>query len=474
MSALNDLKTSLEAQIPDWCGMTAVPGLVAGVYHDGQQIEIAWGVANLNTGQEMTTDTLWLLGSITKILTTTLLLRFVERGEVDLDKPVTRYLPDFALAEPGAAERISVRQLINHTNGIDADTWMPPGDFGPTAVKSYVDGLVNCGTLFAPGESIHYTNPGFSLAARIIEVLSGKTFNQALEDEVYAPCGMDLSCTSATQTILHRTAIGSHPDPETGEVVATRMFMLPVSGAGAGATAIVTIPEIIAFGRTHLDGGVAPNGTRVLSEELAEAMRTVTYDLGTPNAPPMGLGWWLMPIGGTTALWHGGGSPGGTSSLAVFPEHGLVVASFGNGKGSPVVHDAIVKAVLEEHLGLEAGMPFEPAEPTTGFEGYEGTFSQFQMRTHVSPGDGEIEVQPEFVPFDDEHLRFLEGYEGTTEMPSAMMTPVRDGLFAAKEAPLELSAGMWGRMGLLSFHGDDGSGRPQFAHSRFRYMKREG
>jgi hypothetical protein len=284
---------------------------------------------------------------------------------------------------------------------------------------------------------------------------------------------MGLSCTSATQAILHRTAVGSHPDPENGEVVATRMFMLPVSGAGAGATAIVTIPEIIDFGRTHLDGGVAPNGTRVLSAELTEAMTIETFDLGTPNAPPMGLGWWLMPIGGTTALWHGGGSPGGTSSLAVFPEHDLVVASFGNGKGSPLVHDAIVKAVLEEHLGVDHGLPFEPAETTVGLERYEGTFSHFQMRSHVRPGDGEIELVPEFVPCDDEHEKFLEGYEGTAEMPTAVMTPVRDDLFSVKDAPLELSAGMWGRMGLLSFHGDDGGGRAKFGHSRFRYMLRE-
>jgi hypothetical protein len=187
----------------------------------------------------------------------------------------------------------------------------------------------------------------------------------------------------------------------------------------------------------------------------------------------MGLGWWLMPIGGTTALWHGGGSPGGTSSLAVFPDHDLVVASFGNGKGSPLVHDAIVKAVLEEHLGLEAGLPFEPAETTVGFERHEGTYSHFQMRSHVRPGDGEIALEPEFVPFDEEHERFLAGYEGTTELPTAVLTPVCDGLFSLKGAPLELSAGMWGRMGLLSFHGDDGAGRSKFCHSRFRYMKRE-
>jgi CubicO group peptidase (beta-lactamase class C family) len=474
MKNLARLEKTLAERIPEWCSPVRVPGFVAGVFHKGEQIELAWGTANLNTSSEMTTDTLWLLGSVTNILTTTLLLRYVERGQVDLDQPVTTYLPDFRLSEPGAAERISVRRLVNHTNGIDADTLMPTFDFGPGAVKSYVDTMAQCGTLFAPGESIHYTNPGFSLAARIIEVLSGTTFNQALEDEIFAPIGMERSCTSAAQAILYRTAIGSFPDVETDGARPTEMFMLPVSGAGAGATPIVTVPDIIAFGRTHLDGGVAPNGTRVLAAELVEAMRAQTFDLGTPNAPPMGLGWWLAPIGGTSALWHGGGSPGGTSSLAVFPEHDLVVASFGNGKGSPLVHDAVVQTVLEDHLGLQVGLPFEPAEATIGMERYAGTYSSFQFRLHIDPSDDGLTLQPEFVPFDEEHERFLSGYEGgQAAPPKAELVPVRDNLFVLKDAPLEMYSGMWGRMGLMSFHGDDGEGRPAFAHMRFRNMPRE-
>jgi len=78
------------------------------------------------------------------------------------------------------------------------------------------------------------------------------------------------------------------------------------------------------------------------------------------------------------------------------------------------------------------------------------------------------------VPFDEGHKRALAGYQGgKAEMPTAVITPVCDGLFALKDVPLELNAGPWGRMGLVSFHGDDGVGRPKFCHSRFRYMAKE-
>src|SRR5687767_6634575 len=86
-----------------------VPGYVAGVYHDGQQVVVATGTANLATGAPMAEDTGFLLGSITKVLTTTLVLRCIERGQVDLDERVKAYLPDFDLAEPANAHEIRVR-----------------------------------------------------------------------------------------------------------------------------------------------------------------------------------------------------------------------------------------------------------------------------------------------------------------------------------------------------------------------------
>ena len=114
------------------------------------------------------------------------------------------------------------------------------------------------GTLFSPGEFIHYSNPGYSLAGRLIEKFSGKPFNLALEEEIYKPIGMSRSSTSAEQAILDRTAVGAFVDSK-GEFRSTNMFMLPVSAAAAGATPIVTVEDIIAFGRTHLNDGIAPN-----------------------------------------------------------------------------------------------------------------------------------------------------------------------------------------------------------------------
>src|SRR5215472_3022388 len=122
---LSDLATHMREQAAAYCESSVVPGYLAGVYHDGDQTVVAHGVANVVTGAPMREDTGFLFGSITKVMTTTLVLQQVERGVIDLDERVIEYLPEFKLTTPGAAEVIRVRHLLSYTNGIDADLFFP-------------------------------------------------------------------------------------------------------------------------------------------------------------------------------------------------------------------------------------------------------------------------------------------------------------------------------------------------------------
>ncbi|MGK8558698.1 serine hydrolase domain-containing protein [Nocardia gipuzkoensis] len=162
---------------------------------------VAHGTANVATGAPMLEDTGFLFGSVTKVLTTTLVLQQVERGHLDLDTPVVKYLLEFALTAPGAADKILVRHLLSHTNGIDADLFFPDAK-GRDALKTYVDGLAgSCGTLFEPGEQLSYSNGGMILAGRLLEVVTGLPFHDLLERDIYAPVGMADSSTPAAQAI---------------------------------------------------------------------------------------------------------------------------------------------------------------------------------------------------------------------------------------------------------------------------------
>jgi CubicO group peptidase (beta-lactamase class C family) len=203
--------THLYEHIATTCQSSKVPGYLAGVYHDGHRSIAAYGVANAVTDAPMRDDTGFLFGSVTKLLTTTLVLQQVERAAVDLDERVVAYLPEFKLTTPGAADRILVRHLLSHTNGIDADLFFPVAT-GRAALQVYLDALgQQCATLFGPDEYISYSNGGMIVAGRLLEAVTGTTYHDLLERELYAPAGMDNACTSAVQAILRSTAVGHFP-----------------------------------------------------------------------------------------------------------------------------------------------------------------------------------------------------------------------------------------------------------------------
>jgi CubicO group peptidase (beta-lactamase class C family) len=453
---LDEARAHLRAETAEMCGSGRVPGYLAGVYHAGHQAIVAQGVSNITTGDAMTEDTGFLAGSITKVMTATLMLQCVERGQVDLDERVTKYLPEFRLAPPASVGDVRVRNLLNHTNGIDGDFW-PDQVKGRDALKYYVEELRRCSTLFDPGEYTSYSNAGMLVAGRVLEAVTGRTYHDLLEHEIYGAVGMADSSTSAEQAILRRTAVGHFLDPKTAKLRRTDMFTLPESWSACGGTPIVTIADLLAFARTHLDGGVAPTGRRVLSAERIEQMRTVTVDMGSPNVSPIGLGWPLFAFGKTVVLVHSGASPGGSAILLVVPERDFAFAAFANSGAAIALHDRLSWWMLREYLGLES----PPDVVSTGIEvsdlrRYTGTYRSNQFRVDVNLVDGQLEETSTFEPFDDAQARILKGFTGGQwPMPPYRLVPVGKHLFAPTGVPLQTFNG-FGRRMLISFHGESG------------------
>ena len=455
MTDLEHCANHIREQAAAFCAASNVPGLLAGVSHGDADTIVAHGVANIATGAPMRDDTGFLFGSVTKIMTTMLVLRQVELGTIDLDERVVAYLPEFTLTTPGAAAKIRVRHLLTHTNGIDADFSCPDGA-GRDALKVLVDLLgKQCGTLFEPSQYMSYSNGGMNVAGRLLEVVTGQSYPDLLEREIYATAGMAGASTSAEQAILRSTAVGHFPDPATMAARRTGMFKLPDTWAPAGASPIGTVGDLLTLGRTHLAGGVSPQGTQVLSAESIEAMRTMQFDMGTPNVPPVGLGWLLMPFGAATVLSHSGASPGGAALLAVVPDHDLVFAAFVNDMRGVALMDGILLWLLREHLGVEVPDLIEGTTPAVDLTAYEGTYRSDQLRVDVRAVDGQLEEKMSYEPLDAEQGRIFAGFSGgmmSEELPPRRYVPVRDGLFAPAGVPLEAFNG-YSRNMLISYHG---------------------
>jgi CubicO group peptidase (beta-lactamase class C family) len=439
---LNDVLNSRSADL-------RVAGAVAGVDVGGERVAVARGCANLNTGQEFTQDTGFLFGSVTKLLTATVLMRLVDRRAIDLDEPVLRYVPEFTLRDPDGARQVTVRMLINHTNGIDANWLAPDGVRGRDASRSYTAELHRVGLLFEPGSFIHYSNAGFVLAARAIEEATGLPFERAIRDELFLPCGMLESTAVQTEAFLRRTAIGAFADPETEGLRATRMFSRPESNAGGGSTTIGTVKDMLTFGRMHLSKGMAANGACVLSSEAVNLMQTQTFDIGLPGTPPIGLGWWLVPVAGTTAAWHAGGSPGGTASFCILPEYDAVVVSFVAGADGGAMNDLLHNAAIEE-LTRETVTPAFALESTQAADEICGDYEAFVVRKHIEKDGDLLVVTTWFEPYDDEILPMMSGF-GVVLTPTAVAyASVSPGLFAPVGIDFSALGGFYARFGLLT------------------------
>jgi CubicO group peptidase (beta-lactamase class C family) len=291
------------------------------------------------------------------------------------------------------------------------------------------------------------------VAGRLLEVVTGTSYHDLLGRELYAAVGMDDSCTSAEAAILRSTAVGHFPDPDTGGVRRTDMFMLPDSWAPAGSTPIGTIRDLLAFARTHLAKGVSPSGQRVLSNESTARMQTVSHDMETPNVPPIGLGWLLVPFGRTTVLSMSGASPGGVAVLVVVPEHDLAFAAFGNDPRAMMLHDQIMLWLLRERLDVEVPDLLPDTAPVSDLTPYVGTYRSNQLRVDVSVVDGQLEESMTYEPLDDVQARIFSKFAGGTyPFPPRRLVPIREGLFAPAGMPLQAFNG-YSRQLLVSYHG---------------------
>ncbi len=236
-----------------------------------QTVAAAAGVLNLRTQQPATPDSLFQIGSISKVWTATLVMQLVDEGLLDLDEPVVKHLPDFRVADEEVSQTVTARQLLAHTSGIDGDLFLDTGR-GDDNVEKYVAAMAKLTQVHPQGATMSYCNSGFTLLGRLVEVLRGKTWDAVLRERLLAPLGLTSAGTLPEEALLFGAAAGHVvPAPGADPVVAPQWGIY--RSAGPAGLIHSTARDVLAFAQLHLDGGVAADGTRVLSEDSARAMR---------------------------------------------------------------------------------------------------------------------------------------------------------------------------------------------------------
>src|ERR1700728_1776785 len=208
-----------------------VPGAALGIWADGLESVAGHGVLNAATGVRATADSLFQIGSISKVWTTTMIIQLVDEGRLSLDTTVAEVLPGVRIGRENAGEQIAIRHLLTHTSGIDGDIFTDTGR-GDECVERYVGELGGAAQVFPAGAAYSYCSSGFVLLGRIIEVLDGRTWDVSLRERLIGPLGLTQTVTLPEEAIQHRAATGHRERPHQDQPVS--VWGLPRSVGPAG------------------------------------------------------------------------------------------------------------------------------------------------------------------------------------------------------------------------------------------------
>jgi CubicO group peptidase (beta-lactamase class C family) len=324
---------------------------------------------------------------VTKVWTATVLMRLVEQGRVGLDTPVAEVLPGFRVADAAVSRQVTLQHLLTHTSGIDGDFFHDTGR-GDDCLARYAVACAGLEQLHPLGETMAYCNTGYVLLGRVVEVLTGVVWDQALRDLLVEPLGLSHTWTLAEDVLRHRAALG-HETGTDGVLRPAATWALPRSLGPAG-TINATATDVLALARLHLRGGVTADGTRLLAERTVADMRVPQVEMPTrwDKGDRWGLGWALFDRGGLCG--HDGSTIGQRACLRISPDADAAVAVLTNAETAAPLISAVTGAVLAELTGLAPEPPLAPPnEPVPAeLDSWAGVYQRTAVRYEVLPCAG--------------------------------------------------------------------------------------
>jgi CubicO group peptidase (beta-lactamase class C family) len=325
-------------------------GVVSIVSRDAVLAIRPFGRANLDANQPATADHLYEIGSISKIFTGMLAVQLEAEGRLDLDAPVTHYLP--WLEVPSAYPMFTVKHLLHHSAGLVKGADDPPDSPGQSwSLRRTVTGS-------APGTIFHYSNLGYILLGLIIKVITGRSATDLCRTRLLVPAGMTQSLSRVSNKDRHRLAIGYMPALDDqpwapGDVLAPATWFEVDAADGNVASSGNDMTRFLRLllGRGILDGTalLSPDAFARMIETLApggEDWVETLGDLGIERSQ-YGLGINVETIRGHHCLTHGGGMVGYSSFVLADLTAGLGIAVLSNANGDCPMGQVIARLAYE-------------------------------------------------------------------------------------------------------------------------------
>jgi CubicO group peptidase (beta-lactamase class C family) len=375
-----------------------IPGVAVGVWADGREITACHGVTSVDNPLPVDPQTLYVLGSVTKTYTATAMMRLVTEGRVELDAPVRWYVPELGLADERAAAEVTVLNLLNHTSGLGWDLLVDTGD-GDDALAGFVAKMADLEQIAPPGARASYSQAGYSLAGRVIEKVTGLTYERAVASLVFEPLGLSHSFFAPGDVMTRRFAVGHNPG-EDGTLAVARLWKGP-RGRNPGGGIASSVADQLRWARFHLGDGRAESGVRVLPAEVLHRMKEQTVALpGSTLGDALGICWFLRDVDGVRTVGHSGSANGQFADLLIVPERDFAVVAVSNaGPNGIPFNRAVVRWALETYLGVvdrdPEPLPFDRARAREVVGRYEIDAMRLTIRSDGAGLTLEVGIKPE-------------------------------------------------------------------------------
>jgi len=340
----------LELLIAEAMDEWKVPGLAVAVVQDGEVALLrAYGLRDVEAGLKVTTDTQFLIGSVTKSFTSTGLALLVDERRLDWTKPVRDYIPEFRLHDAVATDRLTVRDFLCHHSGLPRHDWIwLPGDLSPAqmlAAMRYLEPSDDIRSTF------QYLNLGYLVASMVTERVSGQSWTEFTRARLTDKLHMTVTFTVEALAAAADAAVPYAMDGDTR----LRAERLPIHVTAAGGIN-TSIASVASWLRLHLDKGEF-EGERLLSPTLIQELQTPRVHISAPEFAEYGdthygLGFRLHSYRGERVVWHGGGWIGWGTLMTMLPDRGVGVAVFTN-RSPSAVPEILATHVFDRTCGKE-------------------------------------------------------------------------------------------------------------------------
>ena len=348
------------------------PSVAVGVVKDGKVVLCeGFGRRDVEKDLPATGRTLYQIGSCSKAFTSALVAILVDQGKLDWDAPITRYVPDIRFYDDFTTETVTLRDLLSHRTG------MPRHEYAWYGTDFNKEQLVHNLRYLEPNQPIRsvfqYNNQCFILAGYIVEQVTGKSYEQCLQEYLFDPLGMGRSNAfiDDIEGDADHAAPYDRTDPN-DSVHGMRLipfYRTPVEdrargiGAPLGPAGSINscAEDMLKWVQLHLSNG-AWEGRQLISEDAMAQMHRPSMLLNAPLDMPMpettfwcyGLGWFMEMFRGRKIIHHGGNINGFSGFTCFVPDLNLGVVAYTNMNGS-YLHYALGREIIDHYLGVEDG-----------------------------------------------------------------------------------------------------------------------